>query len=203
MITLYHSKDTRSLRCLWLLEELDLPYQLEWVAFPPAFKQPDFLQRNEAGTVPFLVDGDVRMRESCAILLYLAERYGEGRLLPARDSDQYGVMLDWTFYGEASLAGYLSAALRYSLFLPREQQNKEVAEDFRSLMIQRLELLSARLAGPYLCGDSFSVADISVGYSLLLGEMFGLAERYPENVTNYLLRLKARPALTRASSAAP
>ncbi|MEQ5837304.1 glutathione S-transferase family protein [Marinobacter sp. NFXS9] len=198
MITLYHSKDTRSLRCLWLLEELGLPHKLEWVAFPPHLKHPRFLEVNANGTVPFLVDGDTRLRESCAILLYLASRHGDGRCLVASDSPDYGVMLDWTFYGESALAAPLSTVLRYSLFLPRERRVPEVAEDYQAQMLQRLQVLDQALTTPWLCGETFTVADISVGYGLLLGEMFGLAERYPARVGDYLQRLKARPALEKA-----
>lgn len=199
MITLYHSKDTRSLRCLWLLEELGLPHRVEVVAFPPRLKQPQYLEVNPNGTVPFLVDGDSSLRESCAILLYLVGRYGEGRCQVEVSSPEYGAMLDWTFYGETSLVAPLSTVLRYSLFLPRELRVPAVAEDYEALMLQRLEILEQALVDtPYLCGNELTVADISVGYGLLLGEMFGLAKHYPPYVTRYLQRLKERPALVRA-----
>lgn len=199
MITLYHSKDTRSLRCLWLLEELELAHELELVAFPPRLKQPQFLEVNPSGTLPFLVDGAVRMHESCAILLYLAGKHGDGRCLVPLDSPAYGPMLDWTFHGETALAAPLATALRYSMFLPREQRVPAVAEDYRGQMLQRLPALEQALAGnAYLCGEELTVADISVGYGLLLGEMFGLGEQYPAAVRAYLERLKARPAFQRA-----
>ncbi|ANI17497.1 hypothetical protein A9C11_27490 [Pseudomonas citronellolis] len=199
MITLYHSKDTRSLRCLWLLEELQLAHELELVAYPARLKQPQYLDVNPNGTVPFLVDGATRMRESCAILLYLVNRYGDGRCQVAPGSPQYGAMLDWTFYGETSLAAPLATALRYSLFLPREQRVPAVAQDYREQMLQRLPVLEQALEhSAYLCGEELTVADISVGYGLLLGELFGLAEHYPPRLAAYLERLKARPAFGRA-----
>lgn len=199
MITLYHSKDSRSLRCLWLLEELGLPHRIQNVAFPPHLKQPDYLEINPAGTVPFLVDGENELRESAAILLYLVNRYGEGVCTLPVDSPSYAAMLDAVLYGEAALAGPLSAALRYSMFLPKPQRNEAVAQDYRDMMVQRLPLLEHALQnGPYLCGETFTIADISVGYSLFLGELFGLAPRYPQAVAEYLGRLKARPAFTRA-----
>jgi glutathione S-transferase len=199
MITLYHSKDTRSLRCLWLLEELELAHELELVAYPARLKQPQFLDVNPNGTVPYLVDGAVQMRESCAILLYLAGRYGDGRCQVKSDSPLYAPMLDWTFYGETSLAVPLATALRYSMFLPREQRVPAVAQDYREQMLQRLPVLEQALEhSPYLCGEALTVADISVGYGLLLGELFGLAEHYPPRLAAYLERLKARPAFIRA-----
>lgn len=203
MITLYHSKDSRSLRCLWLLEELGLPHQVEWVAFPPQLKQPEYLQINTNGTVPYLVDGESELRESAAILLYLANRHGHGDCVVAVDSPLYGAMLDWLFYGETALAGPLSAALRYAMFLPRPQRNEVVAQDYREMMVQRLGVLDGALEnGPYLCGETFTIADISVGYGLLLGELLGLAPRYPQRVADYLARLKDRPAFLKARSLA-
>lgn len=203
MITLYHSKDSRSLRCLWLLEELGLPHQVEWVAFPPQLKQPEYLTINPNGTVPYLVDGENELRESAAILLYLAGRHGHGGCAVPTDSPLYAAMLDWLFYGETALAGPLSAALRYAMFLPRPQRNEAVAQDYRDMMVQRLDALDRALCdGPYLCGETFTIADISVGYALLLGELLGLVPRYPQRVAAYLARLKDRPALIKARNLA-
>jgi len=201
MITLYHSKDTRSLRCLWLLEELELAHELELVAYPARLKQPQYLEVNPNGTVPFLVDGKTQMRESCAILLYLASKYGNGRAQVSIDSPSYGEMLDWTFYGETALAAPLATALRYSMFLPREQRVPAVAQDYQDQMLQRLPIIDKALGNSsFLCGDELTVADISIGYGLLLGEMFGLAVHYPANLVSYLQRLKERPAFQRARS---
>lgn len=201
MITLYHTKDTRSLRCLWLLEELNLAHEIQLVAYPARLRQPQYLDVNPNGTVPFLVDGNTRMRESCAILLYLANRYGAGRCVVELDSEHYGAMLDWTFFGETSLAAPLATSLRYSLFLPREQRLPAVAQDYRGQMLQHLRLLEQALEhSAYLCGEELTVADISVGYGLLLGELFGLAEQYPPRVRAYQARLQARSAFVRARS---
>lgn len=74
-ITLYHCVSARSFRPLWLLEELGLPYQLRMLPFPPRALARSFLQENPLGTVPLLVDGDIRMTESSAICQYLAARH--------------------------------------------------------------------------------------------------------------------------------
>ncbi len=67
MITLYHCVSARSFRPLWLLEELDLSYQLNMLPFPPRSLARSFLQENPLGTVPLLVDGATRMTESSAM----------------------------------------------------------------------------------------------------------------------------------------
>ena len=83
MIALYHSPRTRSVRVLWLLEELGLPYELHTLAFSPdSLKGADYLKINPLGKVPTITDGALTMFESGAIVEYLLERYGDGRLAP-------------------------------------------------------------------------------------------------------------------------
>ena len=74
-VTLYHSRDARSFRCLWALEELSIPYRLVSMPFPPRFTTPSFVEVNPMGTVPFLVCENVEMTESSAIIQYLATRF--------------------------------------------------------------------------------------------------------------------------------
>jgi glutathione S-transferase len=80
MITLWHCADARSFRPLWALEELGLPYDLKMLPFPPRFLAREYLAENPLGTIPLLVDGETRMTESAAIVQYLSEAHGEGRL---------------------------------------------------------------------------------------------------------------------------
>ena len=79
-IELWHCRDSRSLRALWTLCELDLPHRLHLLDFPPRVTDPGFLEINPLGTVPVLRDGATRMTESSAICHYLARRYGAGML---------------------------------------------------------------------------------------------------------------------------
>jgi glutathione S-transferase len=67
VITLYHCSDARSLRPLWTLEELGVPYELKMLPFPPRFRSTDFMALNPLGTIPLLLDGELRMTESAAI----------------------------------------------------------------------------------------------------------------------------------------
>ena len=74
---LYHCVDARSLRPLWALEEMGLPYELEVLPFPPRVFKKDYLGVNPLGTIPYLVDGDTHMTESSGSCHYLVERYGK------------------------------------------------------------------------------------------------------------------------------
>ena len=84
MIKLYHATRTRSFRIVWLLEELGIPYELEKMAFVPP--QTPFAQASPFGKFPAIEDGELTMFESGAILEYVIERYGNGRLAPAPGS---------------------------------------------------------------------------------------------------------------------
>ncbi len=91
MIKLYHATRTRSFRIVWLLEELGIPYELEKMAFVPP--QTAFAQASPFGKFPAIEDGELTMFESGAILEYLIERYGNGRLAPAPGSALRGPYL--------------------------------------------------------------------------------------------------------------
>lgn len=80
MLALHHCSDTRSFRPLWMLEEMELRYELRMLPFPPRVAAPDYLASNPLGTVPLLEDGDVRMTESAAICQYLVTRHGPTKL---------------------------------------------------------------------------------------------------------------------------
>lgn len=201
MITVYHSVGARSLRCVWALEELQLPYNLEMVAFPPKVKQPAYLEINPIGSVPFFVDGDTRINESGAILEYLSARHdSEGKLTVKADAADFGNWLNWIHYGEASLATLLAALVRYAVFLPKEQRSPAVAEDFTGLFAGRLVALEHALADgrEFLCGDRLTMADISVGYALFLARFLRIEDTLNDQLKAYLDRLVARPAFVRA-----
>ena len=100
---LYHSPRTRSVRIYWLLEELGVPYELEVVDFTLPVSPPrPFAQRSPFGKFPAFVDGDVAMFESGAILEYVLERYGKGRLAPAPGTPQRAAFLQWVHFAEAT-----------------------------------------------------------------------------------------------------
>ena len=80
MLVLHHCSDARSFRPLWVLEEMELPYELRMLPFPPRAAAPDYLARNPLGTIPLLEDGDARMTESAAICQYLVTRHGPSPL---------------------------------------------------------------------------------------------------------------------------
>ena len=198
---LYHSVDTRSLRPLWALEEMGLPYELEVLPFPPRVLKKDFLALNPLGTIPCLIDGDIRMTESSGICHYLVERYGKHQFGLRPEHPDYGSYINCLFQSDATLTFPQTVALRYGLMEPPERRLPQAVEDYKKWYLARLRLLSAHLlTRDYLCDGRFTIADICIGYALFLGTTPGLdlGAQYAPQVQRYLARLLSRPALLRA-----
>lgn len=189
----------RGFRVVWLLEELGLAYRLRPVDLLADSKDREFLAINPAGFIPALQDGETVMVESIAILEYLLARYGSGgSLAVAPDDPAFASYLQFLHMGEAGLAGPMNAVLVGRNFAPEAERNVRVtcwaAETFES----RLGLVIRRLAEcPYLAGDRFTAADISVSYALLLGLRTGNYVPGPTE-REYLGRTTGRPAYARA-----
>lgn len=202
MITLYHCMSARSFRVLWTLEELGMDYQLVMLPFPPRLQAPAFLEDNPAGTVPLLVHGQTRMTESVAICQYVGSLGTQLSLQLQPNDVDYGAYLNYLHFGEATLTFPLTLVLRYSRFEPSERQLPAVVEDYSRWFLSRLRTLEPLLGEHnYLCADRFTLADISVGYALMLAEKLGLADRFKPAVMQYWKRLQGRPAFDQAINA--
>ena len=180
---LYHCKKSRSTRVLWLLQELGLDYELETLPFDPkALKGPDYLEINPFGKVPVLVDGGVTMSESVAIVQYILDRYADGRLEPDRESPAYGKFLQWLHFGESTLMGAVAEVASHTVFLPEEQRNAHIAQRARGTVAHYAGVLDTELNGrEYLVDNDFTAADIVVGYTLYVTDLFKM---WPEGFAN-------------------
>jgi len=202
MIRLYHCVSARSFRPLWALEELGLPYELVMLAFPPRQLSRDYLQLNPLGTVPLLVHGETRMTESAAICQYLASLKSPTPMQVDPGEAAYGDYLNLLHFGEATLTFPQTLVLRYARFEPEERRQPTVAEDYAKWFLARLRSLEPRLAQQeHLCAGRFTIADISVGYALMLADYLDLADRFTPAVAAYWARLQAREGFQRALAA--
>ncbi len=201
MIKLYFAPRTRSVRILWLLEELGLPYELERVEFlPPAKKF--FAQRTPLGKLPTIEDGDVVMCESGAIVEYILERYGGGRLAPPLGSPERARFLQWLHFAESTAFSPLGIVVWLTLYRDDAERQPALVADARARAAMGLDFLQRQLGRRhYLVGDEFSAADIMMGFTLVAARMLGvLDDRHPALLA-YLARLEARPAFQKAAAA--
>jgi glutathione S-transferase len=199
MLTLYFAPLTRAVRIVWLLEELGLPYRLERVDFLPPAKR-FFAQRTPTGKLPTLVDGDVVMCESGAILEYVLEHHGGGRLAPPPGSPRRAAFLQWVHFAESTAFPPLGIIVWLTRYQGEAESNASLLEDARARAAAGLDFLERELGGKaYLLGDEFSAADIMMGFTLAAARMLGvLGERHPGLLT-YFARLEARPAYQKAA----
>lgn len=200
-IVLYHCQGARSLRPLWTLEEMGLEYDLRVLPFPPRVLQRDYLEVNPLGTVPCLLDGDVRMTESSGICHYLVERYGPTPLAVSVSEPEYGAYLNWLYFSDATLTFPQTIYLRYSTLEPEERRLPQAAEDYKRWFAGRLRAVETATGDRrFLCAGRFTIADICVGYALHLATAIGLGDCLGPNAMRYLDQLRALPSFQRASS---
>ena len=199
-ITLYHCFSSRSVRVLWTMEELKLKYECISLPFPPRVFQKDFKKKNPMGTVPFFVDENTEMTESSAICHYLAQKYPskESNLLVLPEEPCYGHFLDWMYRSDATLTFPQTLYLRYGVHESEERKQPQVARDYETWFLARARTLETHLEDRhFLCSDRFTVADITVGYALLLAEDNEVNRVFTPNIKRYWEDLKQRPALLR------
>ncbi|MCC7461632.1 MAG: glutathione S-transferase [Gammaproteobacteria bacterium] len=206
MIRIYHMAMGRSLRVLWLMEELGEPYELQTVTLPA---DDAFRAVSPMATVPSIVDGDIVMGESVAILQYLTGRRLHKSLElgltvgPVPDPAAYAEHLQFLHLGEASLAAPLAIALRTQRLAPEEQKVNYTSEVCRDVFRRRLGVVERQFADgrAYLTGERLTIADISIGYALHLAQARGAESLLTPPTLAYLERLRARAAFQRAAAA--
>lgn len=199
MLKIYHSQGARSLRVLWLCEEMGVPYQTAEASF---FKPSDeFKAVNPLRTVPAMVDGDGRMIESVAMMIYIMAKYGPTDLEVKPDEPGYGDYLQFLMFGEAGVAAYGNPLVATRFLAPEDQKQNWTAGYLKNAIIKRLEFVGERLAGrPYVAADRFTAADISVAYIVTGAKFAAIDEDIPASVKSYVAELHKRPAYQRAAA---
>jgi len=194
MLKLYHCPETRSMRSLWLLHELQVPFELVEMPFDLSMTRSDaYLAVHPLGRVPTLTDGDFRLFESGAITEYLCERFPESGLGRALGDPERYEWLQWIHYSE-TIAVHAAALVQQHHFLhPADRSGVVIKLESRRLF-KSVQLIESQLRGrDYLLPSGFSAADINVGYSVHLAHRFLSLERLPATA-RYYERLRSRPA---------
>lgn len=198
-IRLYHCTRARSMRPLWTMLELGLPHELVTMEFPPRVTTREYLQVNPLGTVPCLIDGDVRMTESAGICQYLVDRYGPTDLAVRADEPDYASYLNWLHRSDATLTFPQTLVLRYGRLEPEERRNPQVVADYRRWFLARMRCVEeAAATRSYLCAGRFTIADICVGYALVLAQSLDIEEVFTPHIRRYWDGIVRRPAYQQA-----
>lgn len=192
--TLYTCAGSRGLRATWAAEEAGVDLDLKVLPFPPRFRAPEYLEINPLGTVPMLVDGDAQMTESCAIAHYLTLKGRASDLVVATEEPDYAAYLDYTYHADATITFPQTVYMRFALF-EKDKGWADAGHAYAKWFHKRLVKVEQRLEGrEYLCADRFTVADICVGYALILAKKVGLDDGVPDSLKAYRDRLVGRDA---------
>ena len=199
-IKLYGIPQSRSSRCLWMLEELGVPYENVKVSFIGDAQKPEFLKINPNGRIPALEDDGIVLFESLAINLHLARKYGAANGLWPKSPDDQSRAIQWSIWAMTEVEPPVMKVLMNRAFLPEAQRQEPEAKAGEEGLARPMRVLDGALAGrPYLLGDAFSVADLNVhavlGWAPTLGKVSFSA--WPK-VAGWLKRCGERPALARA-----
>lgn len=195
MITIYNfQRGGRGVRLCWQCEEMGLAYDTKVVTYPPSA---EYMALNPLGSVPFLVDGDVKINESVAIMLYLAEHYGPTPLLPDRKDPALARVFQMLVFSEASFGANMNDLLAARFGAPEEHKKNwsvGVAEMKADAFLKYIE---GALGDQEYLGGKFSLADIAVATGL--GIYRGALQRtLSPKLTAYHARLADRPQYQRA-----
>jgi len=212
MITIHHLENSRSQRVLWLLEELGLAYEIKhYQRDPKTSLAPESLRQvHPLGKSPVISDGAVTVAESGAIIEYLVERHGKGRLVPSAGSDEFLRYRYWLHFAEGSAM----PPLLFTLVCDKVKSSpmpffvKPIARAIAGKVMDgfvkpnlksQLDFMEAELKQhKWFAGDEFSAADVQMSFPLeAAAQRAGLDGSRPKLMA-WLKRIHARPAYKRA-----
>jgi len=199
MLKLHFAPNSRAGRIVWLLEELQLPYELNKMAFHPKdLKSEEHRARHPLGRVPVLEDGDVSIYESGAIVDYVLERHKNGGLKPAVNDNRFPEYLQWFHYCEGMVMPAVNTIVVQTILLPEARRDATVLGQAQRLLSKSLEPVNIALDGrDYLIGD-FSAADIMLGHACFMSNRLGCVADEMVHLKAYVAKVTARPAFQTA-----
>jgi glutathione S-transferase len=190
---LFEFAPTRSIRARWTLQELGVDFESVVVnLLADEHHSAAFLRLNPAGRVPALVDGDVVLTESVAIVLYLAEKYPEKRLVPS-DLAQRAQLYRWLLFAATELEQPLWRISKHTAIYPQDRRLPDDVNLAREDFAPMAQVLEVHMSGrQFVVGDCVSVADFVLAYTLDWANEVGLLTDCP-HLRHYIDRMYQRP----------
>ena len=198
---LYFAPNSRAVKIAWLLEELELSYEIKkYSVGDKALRTPEYYKLHPMGRVPVLEDNTVKIYESGAIVQYLLARYGNGRFQPKTEESDFPDYLQWLHYAEGSIMQQINSIVVETILLSPERKNEvNVARALKLLKIALLNVDNRLKDRDYLAGE-FSGADIMTGHSCYAAKRLKVDLSEMENLSKYIDRLLNREAFKKAIS---
>ena len=199
MLTLHFSSNSRAQRVLWLLEELQLEYNLNKIKFHPSeLKSDEHRKRHPLGRVPVLEDEEITIYESGAIVEYLIARHSNGELKPKVSDPDFPNYLQWFHYCEGMIMPPMNTIVVHTLILPEERRNEEVLRQAKNLLTKALLPVNQLLEKNKYLIDKFSGVDFMLGHSLYMSNKLKCVSDEMINIKNYLNLISEREAFQKA-----
>jgi len=196
---LYHSAYTQSGRARWILEEIGEPYEIERIALREGkHRTPEYLAIHPHGSVPALVNGDLKLTESSAIALHLADKFPQAKLAPAIGTDDRAKYYRWIVFAPATVDPVLETLTRQTRFLPQEKRNPALVEEAKGKWGVIARVLEEAVDGrSYIVGNSFTAADVVVASVVGWVAFLGMLGDHPK-LAAYAEPFRQRAAYQRA-----
>lgn len=198
MITLHHAHQTRSMRSLWLLHELDVPFDVIVHPFDKSLRAPEYLAINPTGRVPALQIDGATICESGAIAQVLCERFPEAGLGRAPGDPERAAWLDWIHFAE-TISQHCAALTQQHIALYDDSMRSPVIMSLEAKRLAKTyQTVDKGLAGrDHLLDTGFSAADIGVAQAIYMGLHFATLDDCPQ-VAAWYARVTDRPAFQKA-----
>ena len=215
MIIVHHLNNSRSQRVLWLLEELEIPYDIRFYQRDPKtmLAPPELRAVHPLGKSPVITDGEIVVAETGAIIEYILNQYGQGRLRPAPGTEEARRFTYWLHYAEGSLMSPLLLALVFNRVAKEPvpffvkpivaEISKKVMQAFVQPQLNtHRDFIEGELArSTWFAGDTLTAADIQMSFPLEAFATRGKSTDKAPRITQFLERIHARPAYQRALQA--
>lgn len=204
MLKLYYAPQTRAVRARWMLEEIGAPYELVRLDLSAREqKNPEYLKLNPNGTVPTLVDDDLILYESAAIVQYLADKFPEKHLAPAVGTAARGRYYQWIHYAmnalEPPAVTFFLHTTGARLGRPQHERLPQLVPEAKVELEAALKVVDDNLAGKdFMLGQQFTGADVMIAALVGWCAQLGVLGEDNENLSAYLMRMGSRPALVRS-----
>ena len=198
-IKIYGIPGSRADRSLWAIEETGIEYEHIKTNFGEESKANEYLEINPNGRIPALVDGDLKLFESMAINLYLAKHYASD-LYPTDPGDEAKAN-QWSVWAISEIEPLQMQIVIQKFFVPKDKQDQAVIDQASKGLVRPLKVLDHALRdSDYLFGEKFSIADLNVAGVMLLLKAVNFDFDPFQNVSAWIDKCHARPALARSKA---
>ena len=199
---LYYAPNSRAVRVAWILEELELSYEVEKFALGAReMREAPYLRKHPMGRVPTLEDGEITLFESGAIIQYILAKYGNGRFIPDTQTAGFASYLQWFHYAEGMIMPPMNTLVVETILLPPERRTELNVRRSTKLLGQMLTAVNTQLKDKdFLVGSEITAADFMTGHAVVMSHRFGIDMSAMENLTDYAERLSSRQAFIKAEA---